>query len=76
LILFLYGYFVINIYLYSYDSKLLKIYYLEDKLYTEKDSVIITMKKDKLKIPNTPIELAEDSIYYNVLYDMINNKYS
>jgi hypothetical protein len=35
-----------------------------------------TMKKDKLKIPNTPIELAEDSIYYNVLYDMINNKYS
>ena len=35
-----------------------------------------SIKKDKLTIPNTQIELAEDSIYYNVLYDMINNKYS
>jgi len=34
------------------------------------------VKKDKLTIPNTPIELAEDSIYYNVLCDIINNKYS
>ena len=63
MILFLYGYFVINIYLYSYDSKLLKIYYLEDKLYTEKDSVIITMKKDKFS-PDIGYQTLINKQYY------------
>lgn len=38
-------------------------------MFSEKENI----KKDKLTIPNTPIEM-EDSIYYNVLYDMIINK--
>ena len=48
LILFLSGYFNVNIYLYSFESKLLKIYYLEDKLNINKESIVLVMKKDFL----------------------------
>jgi hypothetical protein len=48
LILFLSGYFNVNIYVYSFESKLLKIYYLEDKLNINKESIVLVMKKDLL----------------------------
>ena len=63
LILFLSGYFNINIFLYSFENKLLKIYYLEDKLYIEKKSVIIILKKDILK-PDVGYQSLKERIIY------------
>lgn len=78
LILFLSGYFGLNIYLYSYDSKLLKIYYLEDKLYIEKESVIITMKKDRFS-PEIGYQTLIDKQYYKYsdefIQDLISDIY-
>ena len=66
LILFLSGYFNVNIYLYSFESKLLKIYYLEDKLNINKESIMLVMKKDLL----TP------NIGYQTLVDKTKFKYN
>jgi len=51
LILFLSGYFNSNIYIYSFESKLLKIYYLEEQIDPTKNSYVIVNKKDSLS-PN------------------------
>jgi len=48
LILFLSGYFNSNIYMYSFESKLLKIYYLEEYIDPTKKSYVIVNKKDLL----------------------------
>jgi hypothetical protein len=48
LILFLSGYFNSNIYMYSFESKLLKIYYLEEHIDPTKKSYVIVNKKDLL----------------------------
>lgn len=76
LILFLSGYFGVNIYL--YNNHLLKIYYLEDKLYTDKDSVIILLKKDKYS-PDIGYQTLENNKYYkyqdDFIQDLIKNIY-
>jgi hypothetical protein len=66
LILFLSGYFNVNIYLYSFESKLLKIYYLEDKLNINKESIVLVMKKDLLT-PNIGYQtlIEKKKITYN-----------
>lgn len=46
LILFLSGYFNTNIYIYSFESKLLKIYYLEEKIDPTKKAYVVVNKKD------------------------------
>ena len=76
LILFLSGYFKINIYL--YNNYLLKIYYLENKLYTEKESVIVLLKKDKYS-PEIGYQALKNTIYYkyhdDFIQDLIKNIY-
>ena len=77
LILLLSGYFNLNIYIYSYDTELLKIFYLEDKLYTKKKSVILITKKDKYNpnigyqtLLNKQILSYNDLIIQNLLKDI------
>jgi hypothetical protein len=61
LILFLSGYFASNIYIYSFESKLLKIYYLEEQLDPNKKSIIIVNKKDLLS-PNVGFQTFDKKV--------------
>ena len=72
LILFLSGYFNINIYLYSFESKLLKIYYLEDKLNINKKSIVLVMKKDLLT-PNIGYQTLIEKKNFTYNDDFIQN---
>ena len=72
LILFLSGYFNVNIYLYSFESKLLKIYYLEDKLNINKESIVLVMKKDLLT-PNIGYQTLIEKNKFKYNDDFIQN---
>ena len=72
LILFLSGYFNVNIYLYSFESKLLKIYYLEDKLNINKESIVLVMKKDLLT-PNIGYQTLIEKKKFKYNDDFIQN---
>ena len=72
LILFLSGYFNVNIYLYSFESKLLKIYYLEDKLNTNKESIVLVMKKDLLT-PNIGYQTLLEKKKFKYNDDFVQN---
>ena len=61
LILFLSGYFNSNIYIYSFESKLLKIYYLEEQIDPDKKSFVIVYKKD-LTTPNIGFQTFEEKV--------------
>lgn len=61
LILFLSGYFNSNIYIYSFESKLLKIYYLEEQIDPDKNSYVIVNKKD-LITPNIGFQTFNNKI--------------
>jgi len=61
LILFLSGYFSCNIYIYSFESKLLKIYYLEEQLDPSKKSIIIVNKKDSVS-PNVGFQTFDEKV--------------
>ncbi len=64
LILFLSGYFNSNIYIYSFESKLLKIYYLEEQIDPTKNSLMVVYKKDSLT-PNIGFQTLEEQIKLN-----------
>ncbi len=64
LILFLSGYFNSNIYIYSFESKLLKIYYLEEQIDPTKNSYVIVNKKDSLT-PNVGFQTLSEKITLN-----------
>jgi hypothetical protein len=64
LILFLSGYFNSNIYIYSFESKLLKIYYLEEQIDPTKNSYIIVNKKDLLT-PNIGFQTLSETTNLN-----------
>jgi hypothetical protein len=64
LMIFLSGYFNINIYIYSFESKILKIYYLDEKLDTNKKSLIIVNKKDSIS-PNIGFQTLKEKLTLN-----------
>lgn len=64
LILFLSGYFNSNIYIYSFESKLLKIYYLEEQIDPTKNSYVIVQKKDTLT-PNIGFQTIGEKLKLN-----------
>lgn len=64
LILLLSGYFNSNIYVYSFESKLLKIYYLEEQIDPTKNSYLIVNKKDSLT-PNIGFQTLDEKIQLN-----------
>lgn len=72
LILFLTGYFNINIYIYSFETKLLKIYYLEENLDIDKTSIILVLKKDLLT-PNIGYQTLEERTKFKYNDDFIKN---
>jgi hypothetical protein len=72
LILFLSNYFNFNIYVYSFETKLLKLYYLEEKLNTNKESIIIIIKKDYIT-PNIGYQTLIDKKLYKYNDDFIQN---
>jgi hypothetical protein len=72
LILFLSGYFNVNIFIYSFETKLLKIYYLEDKLNSNKSSIVLVNKKDQLT-PNIGYQTLQDKKKFKYTDDFIQN---
>jgi hypothetical protein len=79
LILFLSGYFNINIMLYSFDSKLLKIYYLEEHFNKLKSCAIVIVKKDTIT-PNLGYQsIIDNKCYYyddEFITDLMTNIYT
>ena len=61
MILFLSGYFNSNIYIYSFESNLLKIYYLDEQIDPNKKSIIIVSKKDTIT-PNLGFQTFEEKV--------------
>jgi hypothetical protein len=72
IILFLVGYFNVNIFIYSFETKLLKIYYLEDKLIPNKDSIVLVNKKDILT-PNIGFQTLNEKKKFKYTDDFIQN---
>jgi hypothetical protein len=79
LILFLSSYLNINIYIYSFETKLLKIYYLEENLDINKDSIVLVIKKDLLT-PNIGYQTLEERIKFkyndNFIQDLCRDIYT
>jgi len=79
LILFLSGYLNTNIYIYSFETKLLKIYYLEENLDINKDSIVLVIKKDLLT-PNIGYQTLEERIKFkyndNFIQDLCTDIYT
>jgi hypothetical protein len=72
IILFLVGYFNINIFIYSFETKLLKIYYLEDKLISDKESIVLVNKKDILT-PNIGFQTLNEKKKLKYTDELIQN---
>ena len=69
-LLFLSAYYNINIYVYNEICKILKIYYIEDLLYTTKKCILLVVNEDN-DYQTTNVSINDDYSYFNKTFPNI-----